>query len=125
MVAVVAAQLAHTAVQRARQRARALLEQLPVQATTGAGESSAPVHAGCGVHRASVVDDDDPNQLRRLQVVVPGVHREPVWALPCMSPGHRVSPAVGDVVWVTFEQGDVNVPVWLGVLPSRQVDPQD
>lgn len=126
MLAVVVTELARRAGQRARRRARALLERLPVRSATatgaGAGGSG---HAGCGVHRASVVDDKDPNELRRLQVVVPGIQPKPVWALPCIPTGHEVSAAVGDVVWVAFEQGDVDVPVWLGVLPSRQVEPRN
>jgi hypothetical protein len=60
------------------------------------------------------VDDTDPMELRRLQVVVPEVYGEAsVWAVP-LSPGGSAEPlpAVGDLVWVSFERGDTDSPVW-------------
>jgi hypothetical protein len=72
-----------------------------------------------------VINDEDPAGLRRMQVVVPGVLQEPLWALPCIPPGVDASPAVGDVVWVTFEQGDLDSPVWLAVLPGPPTEADD
>ena len=64
-----------------------------------------------GTYRASVVDDADPMQQQRLQVVVPDVYGDlAVWAVPA---GSTVAlPALGDLVWVSFEHGDTAYPVW-------------
>jgi hypothetical protein len=37
------------------------------------------------------------------------------WALPCLPPGGAATPAIGDLVWVTFEGGDTDYPIWVGV----------
>ncbi len=71
-----------------------------------------------GKYRGTVVSNMDPQQLGRLQVSVPdvsGVVPSP-WALPCLPPGGLPAmPDVGDAVWVEFEQGDSDHPVWCGV----------
>jgi len=67
-----------------------------------------------GTFRASVVDDADPTQQSRLQVVVPDVYGDsvPVWAAASLPYGSSGLPAVGDLVWVSFEHGDTDYPVW-------------
>lgn len=67
-----------------------------------------------GTFRASVVDDADPMQQTRLQVVVPEVYGDevPVWAAPSFEAGSAAVPAIGDLVWVSFERGDTDYPVW-------------
>jgi hypothetical protein len=67
-----------------------------------------------GRYRATVVDDIDPTQQHRLQVVVPEVYGDtPVWAVASLPPGTGVPmPAVGDMVVVSFERGDTDYPVW-------------
>lgn len=78
-------------------------------------ETAAPTSFG-GVYRATVVNADDPLLARRLQVEVPSVSAGPgPWALPALPPGWDGElPAVGAGVWVMFEGGDRELPVWLG-----------
>ena len=67
-----------------------------------------------GTYRASVVDNFDPMQEQRLQVIVPDVYGEAaVWAMASLPAGSSGTlPAIGDLVWVSFEYGDTDHPVW-------------
>ena len=67
-----------------------------------------------GTYRAVVVDDADPLQQYRLGVVVPDVYGEtPVWAVALwLEDPAPALPAIGDLVVVSFEQGDTDYPIW-------------
>lgn len=59
--------------------------------------------------------------LHRIEVSVPDVfpHGQTVWALPCMpyagqSVGFYTKPPVGATVWVEFEGGNPDFPIWAG-----------
>jgi len=74
-----------------------------------------------GKHQGRVVSNVDPEQRGRLLVQVPDVTGEDLstWALPCMPVGGLRNgmfalPAVGSQVWVEYEQGDSDYPVWVG-----------
>ena len=75
-----------------------------------------------GKYRGTVINNVDPMQLGRLQVSVPDVLGSfPIssWALPCVpvagpQMGVFVVPPIGAGVWVEFEQGDPNYPIWVG-----------
>ena len=74
-----------------------------------------------GKYRGTVVDNVDPLKLGRVRVVVPGVAtgRAGSWALPCVpvagtQMGAYLLPALGAAVWVEFEQGDPDHPIWVG-----------
>ncbi len=70
-----------------------------------------------GLYRALVVDAADPQRLNRLRVSVPAVAGlGECWALPCRPAGSRAMPKAGSTVWIAFEGGDPNHPVWVGVL---------
>jgi len=71
-----------------------------------------------GIYRAVVVDNLDPLMKRRLRVLIPSITGDVgVWALACVPPGVGDEvPSVGDQVWVAFESGDPDQPVWLGRL---------
>lgn len=84
-----------------------------------AGELLAP-RAHWGKYRGKVLDNVDLLGLGRLMVAVPAVPGEVLnWALPC-SPyaGPRVGffalPPIGANVWVEFEGGNPNYPIWVG-----------
>jgi hypothetical protein len=68
-----------------------------------------------GTYRGAVVDGADPWQQYRLGVVVPEVYGDDVsvWAVPLLPAGSGGAiPAVGDLVWVSFEHGDTDFPIW-------------
>ncbi len=77
-----------------------------------------------GLYRGTVGPIPDPEFRGRLQVTVPDVLSfvPLTWAEPCTplsgptGPGMGVYmvPPPGSAVWVMFEHGDVNLPVWLG-----------
>ena len=71
-----------------------------------------------GLYRATVVDDVDPSNLRRLRIQIPEIHgTAAVWAEPCVPARSGAQPGRGWVVWVLFEAGDPERPVWIGTRP--------
>ncbi|MBX6360921.1 MAG: baseplate assembly protein [Acidobacterium ailaaui] len=74
-----------------------------------------------GKYRGMVLDNIDPMQMGRLMVQVPDVSNilPSTWAMPCLpfagiQSGMYVVPAIGSGVWVEFEQGDIDYPIWVG-----------
>ncbi|MBP7705582.1 MAG: hypothetical protein KA105_09910 [Caulobacter sp.] len=71
-----------------------------------------------GKYRARVVDDADPLALGRLLVeasTLPDLRLS--WAMPCVPwPGVAglSTPPVGTNVWIEFESGDPDYPIWSG-----------
>ncbi len=77
-----------------------------------------------GKYRGTVINNIDPEQRARLLISIPDV-LGPVpstWAEPCVPlagptgppMGSYFVPPIGAGVWVEFEQGDVNYPIWVG-----------
>jgi hypothetical protein len=65
-----------------------------------------------GTYLGSVVDDQDPFGQRRLHVLVPEIFAEtPVWAAASITDDSG-QPGLGDSVWISFEHGDSDYPVW-------------
>ena len=65
-----------------------------------------------GTYAATVTDNMDPIGERRMQVLVPEIFdTTPVWAAASITDDSEL-PAVGDTVWVSFEAGDSDYPVW-------------
>lgn len=74
-----------------------------------------------GKYRATVINNVDPMQIGRIQVIVPDVSTvlPTSWALPCFPTGGIQMgvlsvPLIGAGVWVEFEQGDPDYPIWVG-----------
>ena len=74
-----------------------------------------------GKYRGMVFNNIDPMQTGRIQVQVPDVlgPGKTSWAMPCVpfagkQSGVFVLPQIGDGVWVEFEQGDIDYPIWVG-----------
>jgi hypothetical protein len=74
-----------------------------------------------GKYGGVVIDNDDPLKLARLKVSVPTLMQvaEIGWArpaLPFAGPGHGhvMVPAVDALVWVEFEAGNLDQPIWTG-----------
>lgn len=74
-----------------------------------------------GKYRATVFNNIDPEQRGRIQAIVPAVLGivPSSWALPCVpiagkQEGVYMIPQIGAAVWIEFEQGDPNYPIWVG-----------
>lgn len=74
-----------------------------------------------GKYRGTVLNNVDPMQQGRILAVVPDV-TGPLpssWAMPCLplagiNTGVFTVPPIGAGVWVEFEKGDPDYPVWVG-----------
>jgi len=82
-----------------------------------------------GKFRGTVVSNVDPEQRGRIQVVVPDVSALGLttWALPSLPIGGLQTgvfsiPVVGSGVWVEFEQGDLDYPIWVGTFWGSTVE---
>lgn len=86
-----------------------------------------------GLYRAFIADNKDPQKLGRLKLEIPSVYgvengTQPLvsdWVYPCFPVGgqgfgFQCIPPVKNpdgskvIVWVAFEMGDKNKPVWIG-----------
>lgn len=74
-----------------------------------------------GKYRGTVVQNVDPQQMGRIQALVPSVTNiiPTTWAMPCVpftgkQSGVFVVPAIGSAVWIEYEQGDPDYPIWTG-----------
>jgi uncharacterized protein involved in type VI secretion and phage assembly len=74
-----------------------------------------------GKYRATCINNVDPEQKARIQVMVPDVSNITMtsWALPCLPVGGLqmgmvAVPLIGAGVWVEFEHGDPDFPIWTG-----------
>lgn len=68
-----------------------------------------------------VVNNEDPLGIGRLQAIVPDVSNIMLssWAMPCVpmagiQTGFLAVPPIGSGVWMEFEQGDPDYPIWVG-----------
>ncbi len=74
-----------------------------------------------GKYRGTVINNVDPEQRGRIQAIVPAVQGlVPMgFAMPCVplagkQEGTFMVPQLGAGVWIEFEQGDPDYPIWVG-----------
>jgi hypothetical protein len=73
-----------------------------------------------GKYRGKVVDNIDPLFLGRIMAEVPAISDMPTsWALPCvpyagLGVGFYAMPPIEANVWIEFEAGDPDKPIWTG-----------
>ena len=74
-----------------------------------------------GKYRGTVINNVDPLQIGRIQAMVPDLAGfvPGTWALPCLpmagiNTGVFTTPMVGSGVWIEFERGDPDYPIWTG-----------
>ncbi|MFD8011453.1 phage baseplate assembly protein V [Streptomyces sp. NPDC058955] len=84
-------------------------------------QTQAPAVTGyLGKYRGTVVNNIDPLQLGRIQALVPDVSPSvSSWAMPCLplagvNTGVFAVPPIGSGVWIEYEHGDADHPVWVG-----------
>ncbi len=82
-----------------------------------------------GLYRGTVAQNVDPMQIGRLQVVVPDVTGAipSTWARACFPMGGPAQgffsvPMIGAGVYVMYEQGDPDYPVWMGTFLGSPLD---
>lgn len=84
-------------------------------------ESSEGMKRYYGKYRGTVLNNVDPEQRGRIMALVPDVLgiTPSSWAMPCVpiagkQEGIFVVPQIGAGVWIEFEQGDPDYPIWTG-----------
>ncbi len=85
-----------------------------------------------GKYRGKVTSTQDPMQLGRIQVSVPVVLGEGrhSWAMPCVpyagkDIGLFTVPPIGSNIWVEFEGGNPDYPIWSGCFWGKDELPQN
>jgi hypothetical protein len=85
-----------------------------------------------GKYRGQVTGTKDPDNLGRIQVTVPAIYGEDrqSWAMPCTpyagkDIGWFSIPPVGTNIWVEFEGGDPDYPIWTGCFWGTDELPQN
>jgi hypothetical protein len=84
-------------------------------------ENSEGMQRYYGKYRGTVVSNIDPEQRGRIMALVPDVlgMTPSSWAMPCVpiagkQEGIFAVPQIGAGVWIEFEQGDPDYPIWTG-----------
>jgi hypothetical protein len=74
-----------------------------------------------GKYRGTVINNIDPLQIGRIQAMVSDVSNfiPTSWCMPCVPVAGKLEgafmvPQIGAGVWIEFEQGDPDFPIWVG-----------
>ena len=91
-----------------------------------------PTNRFYGKYRGTVFSNADPKFLGRIQAMVPDVLGAvpSTWATPCvpitgvpgLQSGMYVVPPLQASVWIEFEQGDPDYPIWSGCFWGSQAE---
>lgn len=83
-----------------------------------------------GKYRGIVINNVDPMQIGRLMVQVPDASNllPSTWAMPCVpfagiQSGMFAVPPIGSGVWIEFEQGNTDYPIWTGCFWGSAAEP--
>jgi hypothetical protein len=85
--------------------------------------AQAAVQRYYGLYRGVVVANVDPLNSGRVLIEVPDIAgAKPMgWAMPVLHYPYSASslklPQAGQGVWIEFEQGNPDYPVWIGAIP--------
>jgi len=82
-----------------------------------------------GKYRGTVVNNLDPLFSARIQATVPAVTGliPTTWATPCLpvaglAEGMYAVPPIGAGVWIEYEEGDMQKPIWTGCYVGTPAD---
>lgn len=83
------------------------------------------------IYLAKVYENQDPDRMGRLKLIIPEVAGQfpiDVWAYPSnmyagVGYGIQLIPQKGDIVWVEFERGNVEKPIWRHGYPGLDEAP--
>ncbi len=85
------------------------------------GPERSPLPRYYGKYRGQVVNNIDPMLMGRIMAMVPDVSgfAPTSWAMPCLpmagiNTGVFTVPPIGAGVWIEFEQGNPDQPIWVG-----------
>ena len=80
-----------------------------------------------GKYAGTVTDTEDPENMGRIRATVPRAlgGEQSGWALPCTpyagpDAGLYAVPPVGAGVWIEFEEGHIDRPIWSGHLVAAR-----
>jgi len=84
-------------------------------------------------YRGYVMKNEDPEGLGRIKVKIPQITKDQThvkWAFPKHNfsgkgYGMQVLPVLGDIVWVEFEHGDPQFPLWFHGHFTRDEKPEE
>lgn len=94
-----------------------------IQPTAGPPNGKKPQQPLTGIYRAVVISNEDPDNKMRVQVKIDAIPEMGLlWAASVvpLKENDRIRPTVGDLVWISFRDGDANQPLWLGKISEEE-----
>jgi hypothetical protein len=93
--------------------------QQPVETHNG----KKPKKVLSGIYRAVVISNEDPDNKMKVHVKIDSIPEMGLlWASSVvpLKENERIRPMVGDLVWISFRNGDANQPLWLGKISEEE-----